>query len=214
MTFMIYSLNGHERMPLEKVFKERMVENTEVIAVELPIEELEHQGTSEQHDWQHAAAQAYHTVEHLPTNPSVLLAEQVMTVPVVTLMPETRISDALRQFQANALPAAMYWVRSCSIIHWSCGHDHGRLDARASTAQRDDIFISITPRETAMKHQDSERTFRDPVCGMEVSRLSAVEAYDYQGKIYYFCSGHCREVFEAEPDKYLRHHRQHGVKRK
>lgn len=62
-----------------------------------------------------------------------------------------------------------------------------------------------------MKHQDSERTFKDPVCGMEVSRLTAIETYDYQGKTYYFCSGGCREAFETEPEKYLRHHRQHGM---
>ena len=65
-----------------------------------------------------------------------------------------------------------------------------------------------------MKHQDSERTFKDPVCGMELSRLSAIEEMDYEGKTYYFCSAGCREAFEAEPEKYLRHHRQHGVKQK
>jgi len=52
-----------------------------------------------------------------------------------------------------------------------------------------------------MKHQDNQRTFKDPVCGMALSRLSAVETYDYQGKTYYFCSGACRERFEAAPGK-------------
>lgn len=33
-----------------------------------------------------------------------------------------------------------------------------------------------------MKHQDSEITFKDPVCGMEVSRPTAIEDCDYQGK--------------------------------
>lgn len=65
-----------------------------------------------------------------------------------------------------------------------------------------------------MKQQDNERTFKDPVCGMEVSRMTAVEEYGYQGKTYYFCSQACRETFEAEPEKYLRHHRQHGLKQK
>lgn len=63
-----------------------------------------------------------------------------------------------------------------------------------------------------MKHQDSEKTFKDPVCGMELSRTTAIEAFEYQGKTYYFCAGVCREAFEAEPEKYLRHHRQHGLK--
>lgn len=65
-----------------------------------------------------------------------------------------------------------------------------------------------------MKRQDDERTFKDPVCGMEVSRVSAVATYDHQGKTYYFCSGGCRDAFEAEPGKYIRQHRQHGVKQK
>ncbi|MAT66738.1 MAG: YHS domain-containing protein [Gammaproteobacteria bacterium] len=63
-----------------------------------------------------------------------------------------------------------------------------------------------------MKHQDSEKTFKDPVCGMELSRTTAIEAFEYQGKTYYFCAGVCREAFEAEPEKYLRPHRQHGLK--
>jgi len=49
---------------------------------------------------------------------------------------------------------------------------------------------------------------------MKVSHLNAVETYDHQGETYYFCSGGCRQVFEAESGKYLRHHRQRGVKQK
>lgn len=40
-----------------------------------------------------------------------------------------------------------------------------------------------------MKHQSSERNYKDPVCGMEVSRMSAIDEYTYQGKTYYFCAG-------------------------
>ena len=65
-----------------------------------------------------------------------------------------------------------------------------------------------------MKHQDDESAFKDPVCGMEVSRLTAIADMDYEGKTYYFCSEGCREAFEAEPEKYLKRHRQHGVKQK
>jgi len=61
-----------------------------------------------------------------------------------------------------------------------------------------------------MKHQNSDRTFKDPVCGMEVSHLTAIEEVDYKGKRYYFCAGVCKEAFEAEPEKYIIHHRQHG----
>jgi YHS domain-containing protein len=65
-----------------------------------------------------------------------------------------------------------------------------------------------------MKQQRTERNFKDPVCGMEVSHMTAIDEFVYQGKIYYFCAGTCRQAFEAEPEKYLRHHRQHGIKQR
>jgi len=65
-----------------------------------------------------------------------------------------------------------------------------------------------------MKEHDREikANFKDPVCGMEVSHISAIETHSYHRKIYYFCSKDCREAFVAEPDKYIRPHRQHGIK--
>ena len=60
--------------------------------------------------------------------------------------------------------------------------------------------------------QSNQHNFKDPVCGMEVSRKTAMDEYDYQGKTDYFFAGICREAFEAEPEKYIGHHRQHGIK--
>ena len=65
-----------------------------------------------------------------------------------------------------------------------------------------------------MKQQKGERSFKDPVCGMEVSRTTAIAEYVYKGKTYYVCANICRDAFEADPEKYIRHHRQHGVKPK
>lgn len=42
--------------------------------------------------------------------------------------------------------------------------------------------------------------------------MTAREEFEYQGKTYYFCATNCREAFEAEPEKYIRHHHQHGMK--
>ncbi len=63
-----------------------------------------------------------------------------------------------------------------------------------------------------MKQQSNKPGFKDPVCGMEVSRKTAISEFTYQGKTYYFCAGTCRDAFEAEPEKYIKHHRQHGMK--
>ncbi len=101
-SFTVYGLDGHERMPLEKVFKEPIVEKAGSIVGGRPINDMEHRSPPEQHDRQHLAEQAYNAVEQLPQSPSVLFAEQVMTSPVVTLTPEARISEALKQFQTHA----------------------------------------------------------------------------------------------------------------
>jgi Cu+-exporting ATPase len=43
----------------------------------------------------------------------------------------------------------------------------------------------------------------DPVCGMTVQPAMAAGSYEYQGKIYYFCSTSCLTKFRAEPIHYL-----------
>ncbi len=44
----------------------------------------------------------------------------------------------------------------------------------------------------------------DPVCGMKVNPATAKHRFSYNGEEYLFCSGRCRERFEAEPEKYLK----------
>lgn len=63
-----------------------------------------------------------------------------------------------------------------------------------------------------MERQSDERTYKDPVCGMEVSRVTAIAEFEYRGKTFYFCSEGCREAFEAAPEKYIKRHRQHGMR--
>jgi len=44
----------------------------------------------------------------------------------------------------------------------------------------------------------------DPVCGMRVATEGAKHRVEYRGQEYFFCSGRCRERFEAEPEKFLK----------
>ncbi len=44
---------------------------------------------------------------------------------------------------------------------------------------------------------------RDPVCGMNVDEKSAKMKVTYRGKVYYFCSVSCKEVFEKNPQRYV-----------
>src|SRR5690554_2967038 len=44
---------------------------------------------------------------------------------------------------------------------------------------------------------------KDPVCGMDVDRSTALYFLRHEGEKYYFCSAHCVSRFEADPDHYL-----------
>lgn len=43
----------------------------------------------------------------------------------------------------------------------------------------------------------------DPICGTQVEPGAAVEKHEYDGQIYFFCSFHCLERFQADPDRYV-----------
>jgi Cu+-exporting ATPase len=44
---------------------------------------------------------------------------------------------------------------------------------------------------------------KDPVCGMMIEPDSAAATEDYQGTVWYFCSGHCHDKFLADPALYI-----------
>lgn len=48
----------------------------------------------------------------------------------------------------------------------------------------------------------------DPVCGMTIATQGARSAV-HEGHIYYFCSGNCRDKFEAAPASYAHTSPQH-----
>jgi P-type Cu+ transporter len=68
-----------------------------------------------------------------------------------------------------------------------CGGQHGDADKAAAR----------TAEKTAAK------TATDPVCGMRVDPATAKHRTSYKNQDYFFCSGRCRERFEAEPEKFL-----------
>src|ERR1700752_188752 len=49
----------------------------------------------------------------------------------------------------------------------------------------------------------STATALDPVCGMRVDPGNAAGSFEYQGKIYYFCSTHCLHRFRENPESFL-----------
>lgn len=47
-------------------------------------------------------------------------------------------------------------------------------------------------------------TVKDPVCGMEIDKASAVSRITYMGKTYYFCSEECKKSFKATPQEVIK----------
>jgi len=45
-------------------------------------------------------------------------------------------------------------------------------------------------------------TVKDPVCGMEIDIDTAAGSSEFGGKTYHFCSGACKEKFDAAPDSF------------
>jgi YHS domain-containing protein len=44
----------------------------------------------------------------------------------------------------------------------------------------------------------------DPVCKMEVDKLTAQWKSEYNGQTYYFCAPGCKKSFDKEPEKFLK----------
>jgi len=53
------------------------------------------------------------------------------------------------------------------------------------------------------KSNISPHTFIDPVCLMQVDPSGKDIRFTHQMRTYYFCAEKCRDVFKANPDKYL-----------
>jgi len=45
---------------------------------------------------------------------------------------------------------------------------------------------------------------KDPVCNMDVDEKKAVATSLYKGQTYYFCSRHCKERFDKDPESYIK----------
>ncbi len=106
MTFIIQSLDSHERMSVEQIFKRPIAEKVRAITPERAISEKEHpadEETRRKHHPAHSAASAYEVVENLPKTTTILLAEQIMTQPVIALPLHSNISTALEIFQIRKL---------------------------------------------------------------------------------------------------------------
>ncbi|MGN8549468.1 heavy metal translocating P-type ATPase [Bradyrhizobium sp. 13971] len=78
--------------------------------------------------------------------------------------------------------------------HSHANHHHNGAAAHSCCGGKHDH--DTTPAEAAFAI--------DRVCGMKVNPATAKHRFSYKGEEYLFCSGRCRERFEAEPEKFLK----------
>jgi Cu(I)/Ag(I) efflux system membrane fusion protein len=66
------------------------------------------------------------------------------------------------------------------------------------------FLIDSETRMRAVAAESSNKTAKDPVCGMNVDpKATDAIKTQYGGRTYYFCSEKCKKDFQANPDKYV-----------
>tara|TARA_R110001606_G_C15404705_1_gene654299 strand:- start:32832 stop:33464 length:633 start_codon:yes stop_codon:yes gene_type:complete len=130
MPFYIQGITNHDVMPMGRLFKEPVVEKTQAIIPEHAIDEKEHHSDSGKYEQQHSAAQAYQAVKQLSQIQSVVVAEQIMSSPVITLPSQATINEALilfrtRQFRhlpiVSSIGMLIGIVSDRDILHYLSG---------------------------------------------------------------------------------------------
>ena len=77
---------------------------------------------------------------------------------------------------------------------WACGGACGGGDHSSHESGGQPIQESKDEKSEAVK---------DFVCGMDVSDIKKAPSEEYKGKVYYFCSEHCKKTFLKDPASYI-----------
>ena len=99
MTFFVQGLNGHEQMALGELFKEHAVGKTQATVAARAIGEHEGRAGTGKHGQR--VARAYQSVKQQAQ--TVMLAEQIMISPVLTVEPQATIDAVLTLFRARPI---------------------------------------------------------------------------------------------------------------
>ncbi|HGX92110.1 MAG TPA: CBS domain-containing protein [Candidatus Tenderia sp.] len=103
MTFYIDGPNAHELMPVDKVFKKRIVEGVEAIVAERAIDADESGEQAENRSRRRGAVESYRAVDALPRAQGEVVAAQVMSAPVVVVSSDATVSEALALFRTEQI---------------------------------------------------------------------------------------------------------------
>ena len=98
-------------------------------------------------------------------------------------------------------------------IDMVCGKIVDEDSATASTIYKGNVYhfcanycrdvFNKEPEEFINDVKEGEKT-TDPVCGMQIDFSDAAGRSLHKGRFIYFCTGACKEKFDADPEKYLK----------
>ncbi len=111
MTFYVQSLNKHEEMPLVRLFGQYRVEKTQPSASGQKIENKDHyqhvqdksQDDAQRNKHSGLAMQSYQEIDHIQDHSPLLLANQIMVSPVVSIQSTNSIAAVMKLFQSHHL---------------------------------------------------------------------------------------------------------------
>lgn len=83
-------------------------------------------------------------------------------------------------------------------IIWACGGACGEGEGHSSHESGGQAVQT----KAEVKGKKAEAV-KDPVCGMDVSDIKKAPSEEYKGKVYYFCSEHCKKTFKKDPASHI-----------
>lgn len=98
---------------------------------------------------------------------------------------------------SSAYVSKSLWASSC------CGSNDGGHSSHEPGE-------NVVQTKAEVKGEKDEAV-KDLVCNMEVGDTKKAPSEEYKGKVYYFCSEHCKKEFKKDPASYIsKETSQHG----
>ncbi|OHB85746.1 MAG: hypothetical protein A3J73_01355 [Planctomycetes bacterium RIFCSPHIGHO2_02_FULL_38_41] len=88
-------------------------------------------------------------------------------------------------------------ITSANCMIFGCG----AMYSKEGTHNSSGVHTVSTKAETK---GEKVEVAKDPVCNMDVTDTKKAPSEEYKGKVYYFCSGHCKNAFKKDPASYIK----------
>lgn len=87
----------------------------------------------------------------------------------------------------------------------ACEGKCGGSDCKGDVHSNNKLGCKAVQAKAEVEGEKTEAV-KDLVCGMDVSDIKKAPSEEYKGKVYYFCSEHCKKAFKKDPASYISQH--------